>query len=108
MPYKVETDKIKLGIYDRRRKLTEDQKEKIKVLYERGLGSHRSLARQFGVSKSCIAILVNPERAEKVKQRIKDHWQDYRQTKEEHAASMRKNRQYKHQLYKEGKLNEKI
>lgn len=102
MPYK--SQEIKLGVYDRRRKLTEDQKEEIRVLYERGLGSHRSLARQFGVSKSLIAILVNPNRAEKVKQRIKEHWKDYQQTKEERNKSVRDLRRYKHKLYREGKI----
>lgn len=102
MPYKCESKS--LGVYDRRRKLTEDQKEEIKVLYERGLGSQRSLARKFGVSRSTIAILVNPKRAEKVKERIKEHWKDYKQTKEEHAKSIRDLRRYKYKLYKEGKI----
>ena len=102
MPYACRNKK--LGVYDRRRKLTEDQKEEIKVLYERGLGSQRSLASKFGVSRSTIAILTNPKRAEKVKERIKEHWKDYKQTKEEHAKSMRDLCRYKYKLHKEGKI----
>ena len=105
IPYKVEIDKVKLGEYDRRRRLTDDQKEEIKKLYATGLFSHRELARYYKVSKSCIRILVNPDRAEKVRQRIKEHWRDYKETKEDHARHMRENRRYKKQLYDKGLIS---
>ena len=68
----------------------------------------RPLAKQFGVSRSTIQIIVNPARAEKVKQRIKEHWRDYRPSNKEWAATMREHRQYKQKLYVEGKLKEEI
>ena len=50
MPEKV--DKMKLSeSQDRRRKLTEAQKEKIREVYKEGLTSHRQLASQYGVSR---------------------------------------------------------
>ena len=103
MPYV--SERIKLSeVQDRRRKLTEEDKEEIRHRYKIGDGSHRSLAKEYGVSKSCIQILVNPERAKAVSQRIKEHWRDYRPSKEEWAKTMREHRQYKHELYLKGEL----
>lgn len=92
--------------YDRRRKLTEEQKEEIKKIYASGVCGMRPLAKQFGVSRTTIQIIVNPERAAKVKQRIKDHWKDYQRPKEERTATMREHRQYKKMLYEQGKIKE--
>ena len=103
MPYK--SERIKLAPHqDRRRKLTDEQKEEIKRLYATGLIGQRPLAEQFGVSRSLIQIIVNPEIAEKKKQRIKEHWRDYRPSKEEWAATMREHRHYKQGLYVKGEL----
>lgn len=105
MPYKCE--KIKLSPeQDRRRKLSDEQKETIKKEYGTGLISQRALGRKYNVSRSTIAVIVSPERAEKVKQRVKDHWKDYVPSREEHNAIMRKHRHYKQRLYLEGKLKE--
>lgn len=101
MPYKCEN--IKLGQYDRRRKLTEDQKEEIKHKYSTGLYSHRTLAAEYKVDKSTIAIIVNPKRAEQVKQRIKEHWKDY-VDREKLTAAQRKRRRYKQELFLEGRI----
>lgn len=101
MPYKCE--KIKLGQFDRRRKLTEEQKEEIKHKYKTGFYSHRGLAKEYKVDKSTIAIIVNPKRAEKVRQRNKEHWKDY-VDREKLTEAQRNRRRYKYKLYKEGKI----
>lgn len=103
MPYK--SDKIPLQPnQDRRRKLTDEQKEEVKRIYESGVCGMRSLAKQFGVSRTTIQIIVNPERAAKIKRRIKEHWRDYRPTKEEWSSIMREHRRYKQSLYLKGEL----
>ena len=103
MPYK--SSNIKLSEkQDRRRKLTDEQKDEIKKIYTEGKCGTRPLAKQFGVSRSTIQILVNPERAKAVKERNKTHWRDYRPTKEEWAATMREHRRYKQELYVKGEL----
>ena len=103
MPYK--SEKIKLSpTQDRRRKLTDEQKEEIKKLYSTGLIGQRPLAKQFGVSRSIIQLIVNPERAKAVKERGKEHWRDYRPSKEEWAKTMREYRRYKQELYLKGEL----
>lgn len=105
MPYK--SEKIKLSeTQDRRRKLTEKQKEEIKAIYATGICGTRPLAKQFGVSRSTIQIIVNPKRAESVKKHIKEYWRDYRPTKEEWAKTMKEHRHYKNQLYLKGELKD--
>lgn len=105
MPYK--SEKLRLSqTQDRRRKLTDGQKEQIRELYETGLVSQRELVRQFNVNRSTIQIIVNPERAAKVKQRIKEHWKDYRPDKEAWSETMREHRHYKQKLYLKGELKE--
>ena len=103
MPYK--SAKIKLDpSQDRRRKLTDKQKEEIRRIYKTGVCGMRPLAKQFGVSRSTIQIIVNPTRAASVKQRMKEHWRDYKKPNDEWAATVREHRRYKQQLYIKGEL----
>lgn len=104
MPYK--SEKMKLTpTQDRRRKLTDEQKEEIKKIYAEGKCGTRPLAKQFGVSKSTIQIIVNPNIAANRQQYRKEHWRDYRPSKEEWAKTMREHRHYKQELYLKGELN---
>ena len=103
MPYK--SEKIKLAPnQDRRRKLTDEQKEAIKRIYAEGKCGTRTLAKQFGVSKSTIQIIVNPNIAANRQQYRKEHWRDYRPSKEEWAKTIREHRHYKQELYLKGEL----
>ena len=103
MPYI--SEKIKLPEkYDRRRKLTEEQKQEIKDKYSTGFYSLNGLAKEYSVSKKLILIIVNPESKRKNDQRIKDHWRDYQETGEDHNKTMREHRHYKQELYKRGKI----
>jgi DNA-binding XRE family transcriptional regulator len=102
MPEKV--DKMKLSeSQDRRRKLTEAQKEKIREIYKEGEYSQRHLAEKYGVSKSLIGIIVNPKRAEKVQERIKNHWKEY-YDREKLTDAAKNTRDYKKELHKKGEL----
>ena len=91
------------GLEDRRRRLTEAQKAEIRDLYAKGDIGMRSLASLFGVSRSLISILVNPERAAKVKARGAAHWKDYRRKygKDYAAAAARHTKNYKYRVYLE-------
>lgn len=72
MPYK--SEKIKLqGTQDRRRKLTDEQRIEIKRIYETGVCGTRPLAKQFGVSKRTIQLIVSPQCKETVQQYNKEH-----------------------------------
>lgn len=106
MPLK--SEKIKLPPeLDRRRKLTEEQRDEIKHKYSTGFYSLNQLAKEYSVSKKTVLLIVNPESKRKNDQRIKDHWKDYIPNKEEHNAIMREHRRYKQKLYIEGKISDK-
>lgn len=105
MPYK--SEKIRLPEdKDRRRKLTEEQKEEIRQIYASGICGQRPLAKKYGVSRSCIQVIVNPEIAAYRKQRVKEHWRDYRPSKEAWAETIREHRRYKQKLYVNGYLKD--
>ena len=105
MPYK--SEKIKLqGLQDRRKRLTDEQREEIKKLYGTGLYSLNDLAKQFSVSKKTILLIVNNDSAERAKQYRKDHWKEWQRHGEEHNEAIKKTRKYKYELYKDGKLKE--
>lgn len=105
MPYKSEKIRIENTMYDRRRKLTQEQKEEIRAIYSTGACGTRPLARQFGVSRSTIRVIVLPRVAEKQKQRIKEHWKDY-VDREKLTKAVRELRRYKQKLYLENKIKE--
>ena len=106
MPYKHETEHLRLSPQqDRRRKLTDEQKEEIRQLYADGKGSWQALADRYHVSRSLIGIIVNPARAEKVRSRVKEHWRDYHD-QERLTAAVRATRRYKQELYLKGELTQ--
>ena len=103
MPYK--SEKIKLeGLKDRRKKLTDEQREEIRKLYGTGFYSLNDLAKKFNVSKKTILLIVNDESAKKAKEYRKEHWKEWHRTGEKHNEAIKKTRRYKHKLYVEGKL----
>lgn len=104
MPYTHETNHIKLvGLQDRRRKLTDEQKTEIIRLREDGW-SLMKLAKEFDVSKKSILLIVNLESKAKNDKYVKDHWREFRQTREEHTEAVRKTRLYKKELFLKGEL----
>lgn len=88
--------------HDKRCKLTEKDKEEIRELYKKGGWSHKTLSERYKVSKSLITIVLNPNRAEKVKNRVKEHWRDYQQHGKEWAETMQKHRRHKKELLEAG------
>jgi len=63
MPYKFETDKIKLPEgKDRRVKLTNEDKEVIRALYATGDISTYKLAEEFNVSRRTISFILDPQK----------------------------------------------
>ena len=105
MPYKSEKIKLK-GLQDRRKRLTDEQREEIKVLYGTGHYSLNDLAKRFVVSKKTILLIVNSNSAERAKQYRKEHWKEWQRTGEEHNEAIKKTRKYKNELYKSGKLKD--
>lgn len=100
MPYKTEKQKLPPEL-DRRRKLSDEQKDEIAHKYATGYYSLNGLAKEYGVSKKLVLLIVNPESKRKNDERIKNHWKDYVPTKEERNAIMKEHRAYKHKVLKE-------
>ena len=106
MPYKHETEHLRLSPQqDRRRKLTDEQKEEIRQLYADGKGSWQALADRYHVSKKTIGLIVNPATAERDRAYIKAHWRDYHD-REKLTAAIRATRRYKQELYLKGELTQ--
>lgn len=105
MPYKSEKIKIENTKYDRRIKLTEEQKKDIKYLYESGQ-SQRALARTFNVSRTTIRTLVNVDYAKKRKAYTSQYLKKYEKNMDKDTRNqyMRNHRHYKNDLYLNGKI----
>lgn len=105
MPYKSEKIKLK-GLQDRRKRLTDEQREEIRELYKTNNYSLNKLAKRFEVSKKTILLIVNNDSAERAKQYRKEHWKEWQQVGKEHSEAIKKTRKYKHELYLKGELKE--
>lgn len=103
MPYKAE--KIRLPHeHDRRRRLTDEQREEIIRRYNTENVSLRQLGREYNVDKGTIRYLVNPEALQYYREYVKTHWRDHQDKGEHWNATMREHRAYKHRLLQEGKI----
>ena len=105
MPYKSEKIKLK-GLQDRRKRLTDEQRNEIEKLYGTGSYSLNDLAKKFNVSKKTILLIINKDSAEKAKQYRKEHWKEWQRLGEERNAAVRDYRKYKQSLYNDGKLTD--
>ena len=92
-----------VGLQDRRRKLTDEQKAEIILLRDEGW-SMRKLAKKFEVSAQSILFIVNPESKAKNDKYIKDNWRKFQKTKEKNAEAVRKTRRHRQELFLKGEL----
>jgi len=110
MPYKHEYSEPKKEITqydDRRRKLTDEQREEIKKLY--GTISQRKLARMFGVSRRLIIFIGCPEKYKKnLEDRANRGGSKIYYVPEKHKKAMKKHRRHKHKLDVDKKLVDKM
>ena len=104
MPYAFESKKTKIRKEDdRRRKLTDEDKENIKKMYSYGNTTHRQLAEIYGVNHTLISTIVNEEtkkRAVEYQKENRHKWYD----KEKQRIYMKRYRENKKKLDKEGRL----
>lgn len=107
MSYK--SEKIKLSeTQDRRRKLTDKQREEIRNKYSTGLYSQRTLAKEYSVSRRLITFILDEDKQKRNSELLKERKLDgrYKPTKEEWAKTVREYRRYKQELYLKGELKE--
>lgn len=106
MPYKFETDKLTIKKEDDKRvKLDDSSKRLIIELYKTGEYSQRKLAQQFGVSRRLVTFILDPSKlAKNIENRKARGGNKQYYDKDKNTNAMKKHRQYKRRLYKEGKL----
>ena len=104
MPFR--SEKIRLPeTLDRRVKLTTVQKSEILHRYLAGGCSLRSLGAEYGVSHKTVLLIVNTESKARNDRRIKEHWRDYVESRDKHAATVREHRRYKQDLLLRGEIS---
>ena len=93
MPWKSEKINIKNTQYDRRVKLTDEQREDIRYMHKEYGLSYNKLAKEFGSPKGAFSLSVILKRRKKCRERFKELRKDVRNT-----------RTYKQDLYNKGKI----
>lgn len=78
MPYKSLRIKIEGTQYDRRRRLSEEQKAMIRRLRETEKLSYNQIAKQFGVSKRLIIFICCPDKEKIAREQFKERRKDGR------------------------------
>jgi DNA-binding transcriptional regulator LsrR (DeoR family) len=106
VPYLSEKIKIEKTQYDKRVKLTDNDKDLIRTLYATGDHSQRSLAAQFSVSRRTITFAIDPAKREANYQvRVARGGSRQYYDKEKHTDAIRVHRRYKQQLVLDGKVD---
>lgn len=120
MPYISENIKIAKTKFDRRIKLTDEQKQEIRLrwwnskhkttlsILDKGL-SQRKLAKEYNVSRRLIVWILYPERLIENRKRREEHggWKQYYNT-DKWWETMREHRSYKQGLYLKGLIQAQI
>jgi len=89
--------------YDRRRKLTDEQR--IEIMELKGIRSSRSVGDEYGVDHSLILRMWNPEQLKRnIECRAKNGGSKQYYDRERHSKYMRDYQAYKKKLVEEGKL----
>lgn len=106
MPYRSTGIIISGTRYDRRQKLTPEQRAEIFHRYHTEKVSQRQLAREYGVSRRLVTFIVNPENEKRNRELLNERKAKglYKPDRKKHAEIIREHRRYKQKLYKEGKI----
>ena len=93
--------------FDRRCKLTTEQKEEIKDLYESGEYTYQQLADSYGVCKKTICLVVNEKAKEKQYAYSINYMKSYQKTINKDVVNQRhkETRLYKKELIKKGLID---
>lgn len=101
MPYKFESDKLLVPKeHDKRVKLTQEDKELIRHLYDATDISQRKLATQFGVSRRLMTFILDPEKHKaNLQAREASGGSKQYYNKETNTKTMKAHRSHKKALY---------
>lgn len=85
---------------DRRVKLTNEDREKVRALHKQGM-SQRAIARYVGCSRRLVVFIIYPERYAHAKALYKERRKDGRYyDRNKHTEAMRKHRKHKKDILK--------
>ena len=102
-PYLLAQKKPLAGLLDRRRKLSEEDKEDTRARHKSGQGI-REIAREYAgkCSRRLIQFVIYPQRLKQLQERNREqqHWKKYYNRKQLTTAC-RNWRNYKYKLFKE-------
>lgn len=105
MPDKFGKTPINNPLNDKRVKLTDQDREKIREEYATGLISQNNLAKKYGVSKRLVQFILKPEKQEVAKQQFAARRKDGRYyDKDKHREYVKKHRNHKKDLFDKGLL----
>jgi transposase len=106
MPYISEKKKMPTRL-KKSAKLTPEDKEEIRYRYLKiGGVSQRELAKEYNVSRRSIQFAIYPEKQkENYQKRVDRGGSKQYYDKEKNTEAVRRSRQRKHQLFKEGKIS---
>jgi hypothetical protein len=105
MPYKSEKIKIVDTAFDRRVKLTPDDKVLVKQIRDEEGTSYQKLANQFQVSKRLIIFICKPETQEaSYAARIARGGSKIYYDRQKHTEVIKEHRRYKQDLYLKGNI----
>lgn len=80
---------------DKRRKLSDEDKEKIKKSYIKGVYGCQRIAKEWGISKRMVQFIVDSAKREKAQELYKKRRVDGRYyEKEKHTEAMRRHRKH--------------
>lgn len=103
MPRKSEKINIAGSKYDRRIKLTEEDKDRIRSL--KGTMSINAIAREYQVDKRTIQFILFPERLQRnIQLRQERGGSKLYYDKYKHREAIKEHRQYKQDLYLKGEI----
>lgn len=105
MPYKSEKARLPREL-KRTVKLSEDERDEIRLIRRLHNHSYNELARAYNVSKRLIIFICNPDTETKCRQRRRELGADGRYyDRQKHNESIKRLRKYKNELYKEGVIS---
>ncbi|MEA3295817.1 MAG: hypothetical protein U9Q27_01575 [Patescibacteria group bacterium] len=107
MPSKIDKMTINNKSLDRRVRLSDDDRKKIKELFFDENYSKRKLANIFNVSRRTIQFIISPEKLEENKKRRTERGgSKVYYDKNKHKNFMKSHRNYKKKLFNEGLIRE--
>ena len=93
--------------YDRRVKLSDEQRKEIIIKYNKGTYTYKQLAKEYNVSLRLISFVINPDQYEIAKAQYNERRKDgrYKLSPEYYARAYNNLKAYKRKLLDAGKID---